>query len=52
MLGYEFINKHHGEKVQLTGGKSVEIFSVGSYEQFIKRQLLSQCCQNEEIAHG
>lgn len=36
MLGYEFINKHHGEKVQLTGGKSVEIFSVGSYEQFIK----------------
>ena len=36
MLGYEFINKHHGEKVQLTGGKCVEIFSTGSYEQFIK----------------
>ena len=36
MLGYEFINKHHGEKVQLTGGKCVEIFSTGSYEQFVK----------------
>ena len=36
MLGYEFINKHHGEKVQLTGGKCVEIFSIESYEQFIK----------------
>ena len=36
MLGYEFINKHHGERVPLTGGKSVKIFSIGSYEQFIK----------------
>ena len=36
MLGYEFINKHHGEKVQLTGGKCVEIFSIESYGQFIK----------------
>ena len=36
MLGHEFISKHHGEKVQLPGGKHVEIFSVGSYEQFVK----------------
>ena len=36
MLGYEFINKHHGEKVQLTGGKYIEISSIGSYEQFVK----------------
>ena len=36
MLVYEFINKHHGEKVQLTGGKCVEIFSIESYGQFIK----------------
>ena len=36
MLGYEFINKHHGEKVLLTGGKCVEIFSIESYEQFVK----------------
>ena len=36
MLGYEFVNKHHGEKVQLNGGKCVEIFSIGSYEKFVK----------------
>ena len=36
MLGYEFVNKHHGEKVQLMGGKCVEIFSIASYEQFVK----------------
>ena len=36
MLGYEFIDKHHGEKVQLSGGKCVEIFSIGSYEEFVK----------------
>ena len=36
MLGYEFIQKHHGEKVQLTGGKCVKIFSTGAYEEFVK----------------
>ena len=36
MLGYEFVNKHHGEKLLLTGGKCVEIFSIESYEQFVK----------------
>ena len=36
MLGYEFVNKHHGEKVQLSGGKCVEIFSIGSYEEFVR----------------
>ena len=36
MLGYEFIQKHHGEKVQVTGGKPVEISSIESYEKFVK----------------
>ena len=35
-LGYEFIKKHHGEKVELGFGKIVEIFSVSVYEQFVK----------------
>lgn len=35
-LGYEFIKKHHGEKVQLTNGEIVEVFSVEAYEDFIK----------------
>ena len=36
-LGYEFIKNHHGEKVTLGFGKSVEIFSVSAYEEFIKQ---------------
>lgn len=36
-IGYEFIKNHHGEKVQLTGGDVVEIFSVEAYEDFVKK---------------
>lgn len=36
-LGYEFVKNHHGERVQLTGGDVVEIFSVEAYEDFIKK---------------
>ena len=36
-LGYEFIKNHHGERVQLTGGEVVEIFSVEAYEDFVKK---------------
>lgn len=36
-LGYEFIQKHHGQIVSLSLGKSVRIFSVCEYEEFIKQ---------------
>lgn len=36
MLGYEFIKKHAGEIVELGFGKSVKIFSVEAYEQFVR----------------
>ena len=36
-LGYEFIKNHHGERLQLTGGEVVEIFSVEAYEDFVKK---------------
>lgn len=36
LLGHEFISKHHGEKVQLSQGKTVEILSVEDYENFVK----------------
>ena len=36
MLGYEFISKHHGEKVQLAGGRCVEILSINAYERLVK----------------
>lgn len=35
-LGYEFIKNHHGEKVQLSMGKTVEILPVDAYERFVK----------------
>ncbi|WP_423129794.1 type II CRISPR RNA-guided endonuclease Cas9 [Gaoshiqia sp. Z1-71] len=35
-LGYEFIKNHHGEKVELNFGKTVEILSVDAYEKFVK----------------
>ena len=35
-LGHEFIVEHHGEKVQLSQGEVVEIFSVDDYEKFVK----------------
>ncbi len=36
MLGYAFIKEHSGEKVQLSQNEVVEIFSVKSYEDFVK----------------
>lgn len=40
MLGYEFIKKHHGEKVQLSSGKVVEIFSEEKYREHVKTNFL------------
>ena len=36
LLGFEFIKKHHGEKIELSFGKVVTIFTEGEYEQFVK----------------
>ncbi len=38
LLGYEFIKKHSGEKVELAYGKTVTIFTPEDYEQFVKDQ--------------
>ena len=35
-LGFEFIKTHKGEKVQISQGKTVEIFSIEAYEKFVK----------------
>lgn len=35
-LGFEFIKNHHGEKIQLSQGETVEILSVDAYESFVK----------------
>ncbi len=36
LLGYEFIKRHRGEKVELPFGKIVTIFTEAEYEQFVK----------------
>ena len=36
-LGFEFIKNHKGEKVTLTGGKVVEIFTVEVYQDFVRK---------------
>ena len=36
LLGFEFIKKHRGEKIELSFGKVVTIFMEGEYEQFVK----------------
>lgn len=38
LLGYEFIKNHHGQKVEVGFGKTVEILSVDGYERFVKEQ--------------
>jgi len=35
--GYEFIEKHGGEKVTLAGGAEVEVSKIEAYEQFVQR---------------
>lgn len=37
LLGYEFIKKHHGEVVTLSGGRTVTILSEEAYEAFVKK---------------
>ena len=34
-LGYEFINKYHGQKVELSYNKVVTVFTTEQYEQFL-----------------
>lgn len=36
-LGLEFIKKHHGEKVELSFGRVVNIFTEEEYEDFVKK---------------
>ena len=60
LLGFEFIKKHRGEKIELSFGKIVTIFTEGEYEQFVKdhygrnrtkmRKLLMESIPEEFIA--
>ena len=60
LLGFEFIKRHRGEKIELSFGKIVTIFTEGEYEQFVKdhygrnrtkmRKLLMESIPEEFIA--
>lgn len=60
LLGLEFIKKHRGEKIELSFGKIVTVFTEGEYEQFVKdhygrnrtkmRKLLMESIPEEFIA--
>ncbi|MGL5235458.1 MAG: type II CRISPR RNA-guided endonuclease Cas9 [Empedobacter falsenii] len=36
-LGLEFIKNHHGEKIELGNGKTVQVLEVEAYESFVKK---------------
>ena len=48
-LGYEFIQKHHGEKVSLGNGEEVTIFSVEDYEAFVKQHYAANRAKMEKL---
>lgn len=48
-LGYEFIQKHHGEKVALGNGKQATIFSVEDYEAFVKQHYAANRAKMEKL---
>ena len=48
-LGYEFIKNHHGQKVEVGFGKSGEIFSVDSYERFVKEQYAKSAVKMKKL---
>lgn len=49
LLGYEFIKKHHGEVVTLTGGKVVTILSEEAYETLVKKTYASNRAKMQKL---
>lgn len=48
-LAYEFIKGHHGEKVELSFGKVVRIFTVEEYEQFVRDHYSKSKLKKEKL---
>ncbi|MDR3188626.1 MAG: type II CRISPR RNA-guided endonuclease Cas9 [Prevotellaceae bacterium] len=48
-LGLEFIKNHHGEKVQVGSGKTVEIFSEEAYQKFVKEYYLKSGTKRKNL---
>jgi CRISPR-associated endonuclease Csn1 len=48
-LGYEFIKKHHGEIVTLSGGRTVKIFNEAEYEKFVSDNYSRNRAKKEKL---
>ena len=49
LLGYEFIKKHHGEVVTLSGGRTVKILSEEAYEAFVKKTYFGNSAKMQKL---
>ena len=48
-LGHAFIKQHAGEKVTLSGGKVVTVFTVDAYEDFIKQTFANNKAKTRKL---
>jgi CRISPR-associated endonuclease Csn1 len=49
MLGYEFIQKHGGEKIELSNRKYTQIFNKEDYENFIKKHYQKNNAKKQKL---
>ena len=48
-LGFEFISKFHGQKVELNFGRTVQIFTVDAYEAFVKENYANNIAKKRKL---
>ena len=49
LLGLEFIQKHHGEKVRVAGDKEVTIFTEEQYKEFVKKHYANNSAKQQKL---
>jgi len=49
LLGLEFIQKHHGEKVRVAGNKEVTIFTEEQYKDFVKKHYANNLAKQQKL---
>ena len=49
LLGLEFIQKHHGEKVRITANKEVTIFTEEQYKEFVKKHYANNLAKQQKL---
>lgn len=49
LLGLEFIQKHHGEKVRVAGDKEVTIFTEEQYKDFVKKHYANNLAKQQKL---